>query len=519
MTIQERARASWGLVAAAGLAALPPSALAQSVPSPAAYWSFDQCLNGIVADASGRGNDLILRNGAGCTPGRFQRAGFFDGVDDVAETLENRLNLTDKLTVAAWVKPASLLGLQSVVDKWYAFDSYALSLDDDHFKFTLAFPGGPWGVTVDLLARTPAEAGRWSHVVGVFNGSTRTARLYIDGKLEAWATTPQGSLQASARPVSIGSHPDWNAFGGQIDEVRLYDQALTDRQVRTLAGDDRFYFFGGDTNVHPEDGQFPPGGVYDFYIGHLGNSPNAGKCRIQDEAGGDIAGGDPERVQICQFQLEAARRVGSRRTYGFWLLRGPREAGGRLAEDYGRAQADDLIDQWRTYHKALGDPPRRIISGRTLFADVELAASDALGWEQCRADGGTPDACRSNQEVLEGFLQQIRARGFNPGVYTSPRYWVPIMGTDYVPLTGQGRRLRAQPFVLWLSGCRTTSCGGRAADELKNTFFSVSETVLGGMKTAVWQYEYNCPDYDLTLQDPLPGFRPVPADAPFHGCQ
>jgi hypothetical protein len=42
-----------------------------------------------------------------------------------------------------------------------------------------------------------------------------------------------GPLQQSDRPLTIGNHPSWNAYAGDIDEVRVFGQALSADQVAT----------------------------------------------------------------------------------------------------------------------------------------------------------------------------------------------------------------------------------------------------------------------------------------------
>ncbi len=520
----------------------------QSMPSPAAHWSFRACDRGIVPDESGGGSDLTLKNGARCAPavGRHDKAGLFDGVAALGETQENRLNLRDNLTVSAWVRPDTVSGVQNIVNKWYAPDSYALAVRGDRFVFTVAFPEGRWGTTVDVWSKTTVEPGRWSHVAGVFDRRSKQARLYVNGNPEAYASTPPRRLQESLRPVAVGNHPDWNPFKGLIDEVRLYRVPLTSGQVRVLAGDDRLYHFGADTDVHPDLEQYPRGSTYEFYIGHLGNSPEPGKCKIQDEENGyrDVAGEDPERWQTCQFQLKAARIAGPERTYGYWLLRGPKEASGADPVRYGETQADDLVAQWATYHR-IGDSGELLIGGRTLFADVEASCStedkekgmgsgecleagrDVLGWEFCpayTAQDPVPGPCRRNQRVLESFLRKIREWGFTPGLYTSPYYWTNIFGTSYVPMRTATKKLpggevveflKAQPFVLWTTGCRSN--GVRDSEEIEESLLSVAEMTMGGMKTAIWQYAPD-PGYDATLADPSRGFSPVRALRKYREC-
>jgi hypothetical protein len=57
-------------------------------PYPIAVWSFDEfCPDGSVTDESGGGHSLGLTNGASCAQGLIQGAAIFDGVDDIAETV------------------------------------------------------------------------------------------------------------------------------------------------------------------------------------------------------------------------------------------------------------------------------------------------------------------------------------------------------------------------------------------------------------------------------------------------
>ncbi len=523
----------------------------QTMPSPAAYWSFNTCDRGIVSDQSGGGNELILKNGARCASavGRPSQAGLFDGVAALAETRENRLNLREKLTVSAWVRPDTVSGVQNIVSKWYAPDSYALALRGDRFVFTVAFPGGKWGTTVDVWSETTVETGRWSHVAGVFDGRAKQARLYVNGNAAGYSPTPPTRLQESTRPVTVGNHPERDPFKGLIDEVRLYAAALTHSQVRILAGDDRLYRFGADTNVHPELNQYPRyprDSTYDFYVGHLGNSPERGKCKIQDEENGyrDVAGEDPERWQNCQFQLKPARIAGPERTYGYWLLRGPRESSGADPLDYGVTQAKDLIEQWTTYHR-IAASGELLIGGRTLFGDVEASCSeedkeagmgsgecleadrDVFGWGFCPGyedQDPVPAPCQRNQRVLEGFLRTIRESGFTPGLYTSPYFWTNIFGKSYVPMRIATRKLpggevieflKPERFVLWTTGCESN--GQRDPEEIEEVLLSVVESAMGGMKTAIWQYAPE-PGYDATLADPVRGFTPIRALREYREC-
>ncbi len=193
-------------------------------PKPIARWTFDSNFS----DESGLGNSLMPKNGAYRSTGLIEKAGRFDGSNDVAETAGNRCNVSNQITISAWVKPSSTSGLQTIINKWYVKDSYFLGINNGQFEFALAFPGGYWGTVKSV--KTTAKRNQWQHVVGVYDGSKM--KIYVDGKLKAQRSA-SGNLQQSNRPVSIGSHPSWNSFKGSIDLVTLYDRAVSAEQLFT----------------------------------------------------------------------------------------------------------------------------------------------------------------------------------------------------------------------------------------------------------------------------------------------
>ncbi|WP_438008410.1 LamG-like jellyroll fold domain-containing protein [Sorangium sp. So ce321] len=223
--------------------------LAAPAPSPVALWHLDEdCSSAAVIDDSGHGAHGARLNGAGCGAGRVDRAASFDGADDRIEIPDRpAFHFTTQMTAAAWVNPSSTSGLRTIVNKWYAMDSYALFLQDGQFRFSVAFPGGTWGTTVDVSA--PATPGVWSHVAGVYDG-TRVS-LYVNGALAASTTVSAEprALHESTRPIVIGNHPSSNAYAGAIDEVRLYDVPLTAAQIKALTRNTYYVATNGlDTN-------------------------------------------------------------------------------------------------------------------------------------------------------------------------------------------------------------------------------------------------------------------------------
>lgn len=201
-------------------------------PSPAGYWSFDLCETASpfrTWDAARNPHHAVRSNGAACNGfGRYGSSGYFDGVDNLVEIPYTAdLNVTNKLTVSAWVYPQNLSKWQTIVNKWYAPDSWALFIEPSgRYNFTVALPGGNKTVTAAATLNT------WTHVAGVYDGAN--VRIYING-VQAASTSASGNVNASGRAIAIGSHPGWNAMQGYIDEVKLYKEALTAGQVSALA--------------------------------------------------------------------------------------------------------------------------------------------------------------------------------------------------------------------------------------------------------------------------------------------
>ncbi|HVG60290.1 MAG TPA: LamG domain-containing protein [Hyalangium sp.] len=204
-----------------------------ALPAPLAYWKFDDgCATTTVSDSSGNGAHGTRYNGASCTDdGRIRRAGSFDLTDDSVQVPDRpAFHLTNAVTLAAWIKPGSTLsGGRAIINKWYGYDSYGLSIFNGEYNFSIALPGGTWGVSYDV--HVPAVPNQWAHVAGVYDGAT--LRLYVNGVLRA-SRSVSGTLQQSNRPIVIGNNPANSGFGGLIDEVRLYGVALSAAQVKQL---------------------------------------------------------------------------------------------------------------------------------------------------------------------------------------------------------------------------------------------------------------------------------------------
>ena len=203
-------------------------------------WKLNDGSGSVATDSVGGADGTV--NGASWTSDAVQGGGLsFDGSNDHVECGSNLLDTSSSYSVAAWVKLDSHAnGWQTAVcQEGSTVSPFYLQYSNDVNRFTLnvkaSDANGSHSVKVRQSSRP--DAGRWYHLVGVHDAHKGEVRLYVDGEREsrknftgAWNST--GTL-AIGRGFFGGSPADH--WGGDIDHVQVFDQALTDAEARYVA--------------------------------------------------------------------------------------------------------------------------------------------------------------------------------------------------------------------------------------------------------------------------------------------
>jgi len=107
--------------------------------------------------------------------------------------------------------------------------AYALSANSDGDRPTNTVSVG--GEERDLSAGAQLPVNAWTHLAATYDGLTQ--RLYVNGELAG--TRPQaGNIAVSGGKLRIGGNSIWgDEFTGYIDEVRVYNRALTQKEIAT----------------------------------------------------------------------------------------------------------------------------------------------------------------------------------------------------------------------------------------------------------------------------------------------
>ncbi len=225
-----------------GVAGLTPSAATFAIDIPdsttLAYYPLDEA-SGTTASDVANGNDGVLAGDPVWLPTDGKIAGGIemDGVGDRIDIGTLDINGTG-LTVAVWVRPRSLAGQPRFVSKAVGTG------EQDHYwmvgtisSTALRFRLKTDGATSTLV--TPGNQliiDEWYHVACTYDGAQM--RIYGNGNLLA-SLPKTGSVNVDAavlatigdQPAGAGSNP----FVGTIDDVRIYERALSDAELSVLA--------------------------------------------------------------------------------------------------------------------------------------------------------------------------------------------------------------------------------------------------------------------------------------------
>jgi hypothetical protein len=219
---------------------LGPEPPAPPAAGPVLALSFNDAGGTVTNDSSGHGNHgtvagaLVAASRAG-----FGSALSFDGVNDWVTVGDSAtLDLTNGLTIEAWVRPSVVSGWETVVMKERGVGNLAYALYSADGTVAQGGADGPAGyANIGNVHRSVRQAaalplGAWTHIATTYDGANQ--RIYVNGALVA-SRGQTGNVSVTASPLRIGGNAAWAGefFQGLIDEVRVYNRALGATEIAT----------------------------------------------------------------------------------------------------------------------------------------------------------------------------------------------------------------------------------------------------------------------------------------------
>jgi len=206
------------------------------------YFSFD----GNIKDTSGKENE-VTACGVKLTEdrnGRGNSAAFFNGESFIEVKSSPSLELTKAVTIAAWVKhepspqdanKGTVRPQEEVVCKMNTTSPW-----NRGFRLT-AWWSNPNGYALELYDEsqhlyTNSEQPmieKWTHVAASWDG--KVIKMFLNGKLRT-SSRFEGTISDSGEALLVGMHTLKNQakFRGAMDELRIYNRALSNEEVESL---------------------------------------------------------------------------------------------------------------------------------------------------------------------------------------------------------------------------------------------------------------------------------------------
>ena len=201
-----------------------------------AHWHFDEGDGTIAHDVDGTNHGTLSNVKAAKPPTWSFGCGLlFDGVGDLVKVPNSDgLDLAgDKLTITAWVKPhSSQVG--PLVKKINPTHGYRINITATG---ALRFVLRRYGQDKTVTSTTTVPLNKWTHVAVRYDGAQM--RIFINGTIDTATTaaTNANTPIATTAPVLIGGDTSRHHFHGYMDDVSIYNRALSASQIADLVND------------------------------------------------------------------------------------------------------------------------------------------------------------------------------------------------------------------------------------------------------------------------------------------
>jgi glucose/arabinose dehydrogenase/PKD repeat protein len=197
----------------------------------AAAYPFSEGTGTTSADVSGNNNTATLIGPAWTAQGKFGSALSFDGVNDYVQVEDaGSLDMTTGFTLSAWVRADTLSGFRTVLIKEGPNNlTGSFFLQTNGSQLVCGFSDGSFHV--HETTGGSLQAGIWHHLACTFDDPLNRVKLYRDGNLvldEAETAAPI----AGTAPLWLGQTTSGERWDGLIDEVRIYNRALSTGEVQ-----------------------------------------------------------------------------------------------------------------------------------------------------------------------------------------------------------------------------------------------------------------------------------------------
>ena len=203
-------------------------------PAPVSQWDFNEGTGTLAGDGVGSNNGTLVGDAtwSSDTPDGSGSSLSFDGSGDSVHVPDSSsLHITGEVTLMAWAKETTIGQYAKIISRRTGYYFYFLGVDNGH----------PYGGIGDDITYTVTgksllmSLDRWNHLSVVYNDAADRMFLHFDGT-ERMTSVPESLPATVGVDLSIGADSQGaeHFFDGDIDDVAIFDRALTDSEIRGL---------------------------------------------------------------------------------------------------------------------------------------------------------------------------------------------------------------------------------------------------------------------------------------------
>ncbi len=196
------------------------------------HWKMDDGSGPTAIDSTGNA-DGTLQNGPIWGAGKLCDALDFDGDNDHITFPHNADMSLTSFTLTAWVNTDTVAGgLRMIFSKGTSANdwNYWLAMIGDEIQFGF-YNGSNWPA---YTTSSNLAVDTWYHFAASFDNTTDEIFLYLNG-VEVLSDSTTDTPVTNTQAGWIGTDQENKDWNGQIDDVRIYNRALTPAEIRTLA--------------------------------------------------------------------------------------------------------------------------------------------------------------------------------------------------------------------------------------------------------------------------------------------
>ncbi|MCH6202140.1 hypothetical protein MMU07_21360, partial [Aquiflexum sp. LQ15W] len=196
------------------------------------YWTMEEGSGSRLLDQSGKTNHLTLQNPSNSqwVDGVQGKALALDGSSNTFASIPHNssLQITNGLTIAAWVKP-NLLHTGTIMSK-SAGNGFEFWFDRDgqlEFRLNRTNNGTTYRMRSNFNYRNSLQD--WIHVAATFDGST--CKIFVNGIEDRSVTYNPFGIGTTSGNLIVGALGTIQRWQGAMDELRLYNRPLSRQEI------------------------------------------------------------------------------------------------------------------------------------------------------------------------------------------------------------------------------------------------------------------------------------------------